>query len=839
MPHDVSVPRRIDRDRLPFFVGGILSLALAGAIHAQNDYGTSFEANTDGEETTLSESAPTHSNRLIDSTSQYLLQHAHNPVDWMPWGQEAFDLARELDKPIFLSVGYSTCYWCHVMEREVFENEDIAAIMNRDFVCVKVDREQRPDVDELYMMATQIFSGHGGWPNSVFLTPDLKPFYCGTYFGAEDMPGGRPGFPRVLGAIANAWAHQRDAIEKQATDLAMRVSTYLGAESQTPVDVLSATIVDRAIDDLSRTFDDAHGGWGIAPKFPGETNFTLLARVYRRTKDASLLDMARVSLTRMYEGTIHDQVGGGFHRYATDQEWRVPHFEKMLYNQALLSIAFTTWHAETRDELYEDAVRRALAFVQSHMTSPEGGFYSALDAETDATEGKFYLWTEEELEAVLGDVDSKRYREIFELAPVPKIPGHAHAPGGGVFWRESVASVATTGEKSVAALLDDLRPLQSRLDAARSKREHPLLDTKIISAWNGMMILAFVEAAIVLEDQSYAESAIRAGEFARSNLTQSDGKLWRVWREGVGEIDAFHDDYAWMTRAYIALFRLTQDRAWLNQAVALQGLQDSLFWDEAGGGYYFADLRPDLFARTKSPNEGALPSGNAVALHNLLDLHALIGDNRFLARADEILLSFGALLDRNPGAYVHMAEGLEKRREIPMPIGKVNRRPDDFIDRPGADTGFGGVAHAPAAAGSPVRLSARPAVASVRPGQRFGLTVTLQMKEGWHVNSSEPRQANLIPTLVDLRSDTGVKVVEMNAPTPTSIVTAYEDEEISVFEGAVEFKAVLQAPPESPEGGRHVIRVVYQYQPCNDTSCLAAVTGAIEVAVGSEAAVGR
>ena len=465
-----------------------------------------------------------HTNRLANSTSPYLLQHAHNPVDWYPWGPEALERAKKEDKPIFLSVGYSTCYWCHVMEREVFENEAIAALMNERFICIKVDREERPDLDEIYMMATQLMTQHGGWPNSVFLTPDLKPFFAGTYFGPTDQPG-RPGFRTLVTQLGQAWTTQRDEINEVSGRAADAIRNVLGERlAAIPKATLDAALVDSAVQEIAASYDPRDGGFGLAPKFPSDFYYSFLLDVHARRasagdQDEATLAMVTGTLDAMAAGGIHDHVGGGFHRYATDGQWKVPHFEKMLYNQAHLAVAYLDAYAATGEARHADAARGIFRFVGEVFTGPQGQFYSALDAETDAVEGAYYVWTREEITRVLGDKDAAAFLSAFELADVPIFPGHKH-PEGGTLVRKARGQANTP---EIAAML-------AKLAEVRKARKLPRLDDKAIASWNGMMIDAYARGAEVLKDDAYRAAAAKAAEFVLTFMRTPDGRLVRSIR---------------------------------------------------------------------------------------------------------------------------------------------------------------------------------------------------------------------------------------------------------------------------------------------------------------------
>ena len=595
-----------------------------------------------------------NTNRLLGSTSPYLLQHVHNPVDWYPWGGEAIEEARRLDKPIFLSIGYSTCYWCHVMEREVFENESIARIMNDAFVCIKVDREERPDLDAIYMAATQLLTRHGGWPNSVFLTHELKPFFAGTYFGAEDSHG-RPGFPTLLAQLAKAWSQQRASVEDLAERVgqgiarALRDDRSLGAPRDESV-VLDGSIAHRAVAQLLGMFDHTNGGFAIAPKFPNDFYHSFLLEAGGEAGRS----MVTTTLDAMAGGGIHDHVGGGFHRYSVDGEWHVPHFEKMLYNQAMLTRAYVDAFAATGQQRYADVARGVLKCVRDVFTAADGLFFSALDAETDAVEGAYYAWSSEELVGVLGEVDAQWFTTHYQIVPIPVFSGHKHPSGG------TLVESQRGGARDARA-----HEILQRLEVHRRGRAMPRLDDKSIAAWNGMMIDAYAHAGAVLGDQSFVEAARRAAISVLARLVDSSGSLSRSVRgDSAGSHSGFLEDYAWVVRGLLTLARAEvsarETQRWIDAAVTLEARAETMLWDDTDGGFFDAGVDEHLIARSKSASDGATPSGNSVMAHALLDLAEMTRDARFLERADQVFTAFDHALSASPASMIHMVHALER-----------------------------------------------------------------------------------------------------------------------------------------------------------------------------------
>jgi len=630
---------------------------------------------------------PEHTNRLAHEKSPYLLQHAHNPVDWYAWGEEAFAKARRENKPIFLSVGYSTCHWCHVMAHESFENEEVAAIMNRDFVNIKVDREERPDVDRVFMTFVQATTGGGGWPMSVWLTPDLKPFVGGTYFPPEDRYG-QPGFKKVLERVATVWKENHDKIVEQGGQIvvALRESQSVQAGEGK----IDAAILDVAYRQLDHSYDPKEGGFGNAPKFPRPVTLNFLTRLYARDpkNDAGkqALEMTLFTLRKMAAGGMHDHIGGGFHRYSVDRYWHVPHFEKMLYDQAQLAIAYLDAFQITRDKQYESVARDVLDYVGRDMTSKEGGFFSAEDADSpvvaagadrghpETKEGAFYIWTQKEIGGALDDA-----AEIFDFHY--GVQPHGNAPEGSdphdefrgkniLIERHTIAETAQRFKKSEEEITRSLAQSREKLFAIRAKRPRPHLDDKIIAAWNGLMISAYARAAQVLDDPRYFEIAARAATFVRRNLYDSSGKiLYRNYRGGRSDIEGFADDYAFVIQGLLDLYEASFDVEWLKVAVELQETQDRLFFSEKDGGYFSTSGKDEsVFLRMKDDNDGAEPAASSVAALNLLRLSQFRDDQRMAERGRKTIDAFATTLSHFPSAMPQMLVALDYSLSKPRQI---------------------------------------------------------------------------------------------------------------------------------------------------------------------------
>ncbi|MBI5629511.1 MAG: thioredoxin domain-containing protein [Elusimicrobia bacterium] len=588
-------------------------------------------------------------NRLIREKSPYLLQHAHNPVDWHPWGEEAFAKARAEEKPILLSIGYSTCHWCHVMEQESFEDPGIAGLMNKWFISIKLDREERPDVDKIYMTAVQAMTGQGGWPLNVFLTPELKPFYGGTYFPPEPRRG-QPGFARLLERIAELWRTQRADLEKDAGSLTAAVGAYVAGEAK-PSE-LRAEWLDRALAAYRGSFDPEHGGFGSAPKFPMPVYHHFLLRYYARTGNREALDLCLVTLRRMARGGICDQIGGGFHRYSTDAEWRVPHFEKMLYDNAQLAAVYLEAFQVSGDPEMALVARETLDYLLRDMRHSEGGFFSAEDADSlepetgRKEEGAFYLWSEVELRNVLG-ADTEPFIRYFGVEPSGKRILHA-------------------GPSSPRP---DLGQAKARLLAARAARPRPGLDDKVLVSWNGLAISAFAKAWLILEEPQYLAAAQVAAGFIRKRLYDSDSKhLWRRWRGEAG-VPAMADDYAFLAQGLLDLYEADFDHSWLDWAMALAEEQNRLFLADQGGFYLTAEGHDkNLILRAMDDSDNVEPSASSIGALNLLRLHQFTRRKDFLEAAEKTLRRFGPLMERRPLSLAAMLSALSFHLSKPRQI---------------------------------------------------------------------------------------------------------------------------------------------------------------------------
>ena len=604
-------------------------------------------------------------NRLIGENSPYLLQHAYNPVDWYPWGEEAFALARDTGKPIFLSVGYSTCHWCHVMERESFDNPTIADLMNRHFVNIKVDREERPDVDRVYMYFVEATTGRGGWPMNVWLTPDLTPIFGGTYFPPFSRSG-RLGLPDVVTHIARLWEENREEIEVRSTEDLNRLQQLL---SQPTSGVLPAhaELLAKAYERISSSFDPQSGGFSPAPKFPRTSVLTSLFHHYawkgaHHSERQRALEMATVTLRKMAHGGIQDHLGGGFHRYSVDAHWHVPHFEKMLYDQAQLADAYLDAYQITRDELFADTVRGILRYVTRDLSHPEGGFYSAEDADSlapdgsgEKKEGAFYIWRREEIKGHLDPKEEKILRGHFGVEAIGNVAHESDPQGEFIGWNvlkvtQSIDTLAERAQLSSEEATALLHLAKEKLLAARAARPRPFRDDKIITAWNGLMITAFARASRILRQPDYLQRAERAAAFIEKHLYLTEGnKLLRIYRNGPGSIPGFCQDYAYLIQGLLDLYESSLDFRWLDLAIKLQRSQDSQFLDPEQGGY-FSDSGRDssILIRLKEPFDGSEPAPNSVSALNLFRLAEMTGISSFRETGQGILMAFSATLTQSP-----------------------------------------------------------------------------------------------------------------------------------------------------------------------------------------------
>ena len=615
-------------------------------------------------------------NRLIQETSPYLLQHAHNPVDWYAWGSEAFDRARVENRPILLSIGYSACHWCHVMERESFENEQIAALMNEHFVNIKVDREERPDLDHIYQTAVQLLTGQGGWPLTMFLTPEQEPFYGGTYFPPDDRYG-RPGFPRLLHALADAYHNRQEDVAKSTTEIReamQKLSGFQGGEGD-----LSMEVVTNAVRTLASNVDMVHGGFGSQPKFPNPTNLDCLLRYWHYSGNENFLNVVKLSLDKMAEGGIYDQLGGGFHRYSVDDHWLVPHFEKMLYDNAQLLSLYAAMYRITGEARYARVAREVLDYVQREMLDPEGGFYATQDADSEGEEGKFFVWTKAEVDELIGD-DSRLFCRYYDVTEA----GNWESGSNILHLTVSLQQLANLFQTDLETAAEKIEAARRVLFRVREQRIKPFRDEKILTAWNGLMLSGMIDAATALGDDQAMQTVRQTIAFLHQKMLR-DGLLLRSHKDGQSKLAGYLDDYAFFAGALLDAFEVTFESSYFDLA---RQLTDTLlldFWDDVNGGFFFTGRRHEtLIDRVKSGTDQAIPSGASVATRNLLRLYAHTGEADYLDRAERVLRLYRQHMEQQPFGYGSLVgvcvDYLNRPQEIVL-IGKPDA-PDtrDMLD---------------------------------------------------------------------------------------------------------------------------------------------------------------
>jgi len=609
-------------------------------------------------------------NHLIHETSPYLLQHAGNPVDWYPWGDEAFEKARRENKPVLLSIGYSACHWCHVMAHESFEDEQIAELMNENFVNIKVDREERPDLDQIYMNAVQMMTHHGGWPMTVFLTPEAVPFYGGTYFPPEDRYN-MPGFPRILISVAEAYRDRQDDIRETGTSLVnelKRLSASGGSDYP-----IEPELLDAAYAGVIRNYDSINGGFGGAPKFPPAMTLEFLLRTHARTGNRDALGMVSHTCRKMANSGMYDQLGGGFHRYSTDAKWLVPHFEKMLYDNALLSRLYLHYFQVSDESFARETVEGILDYVLREMTHADGGFYSTQDADSEGHEGKFFVWSMDEIRDVLEENDARVFAGYYNLTEAGNFEGK-NIPNV----TRSVEAVATALGISELELRASLAESKRKLFELREQRIKPDRDEKILTAWNGLMLASFAEAGVVLNRPDYTNAARRNAEFVLSDLRR-DGSLLRTWKDGVAKFNAYLEDYAFLAEALVTLYETTGEFRWLKEALALTDRMISEFWDEDGGGFFFTGKsHENLIVRSKDYFDNATPSGNSVATLVLLRLATLTNNESYRNLAMAVLREVGDQARRYPSGFGYALSAADFLLSTPKEVAIVGKDEGDI-----------------------------------------------------------------------------------------------------------------------------------------------------------------
>ena len=767
---------------LQFIPPGLAAATLPGATAyppelvqrlatALRNMGTDYRPRT---EHLRPDGSPEFSNRLLLEASPYLLQHAHNPVNWYPWGTEAFAHARAEHKPVFLSIGYATCHWCHVMERESFENLEIAEYLNRHFIAIKVDRERRPDVDQNYMTAIQLIRGNGGWPSSSFLTPEGKPFYGGTYFPPKQ-------FLDLLKQVSKAWTKDRDKLLEQADQLAAavaKIDTVHGQASR-----IDDHILVQAATAILSGYDPLQGGFGQAPKFPQETLLNLLLEDARRDDDQETLKAALNTLDHIARGGIRDQIGGGFHRYATDPDWLVPHFEKMLYNQAELGRLYLHAWMLTGKSSYADVVRQTMDYVLRDMRSPQGTFYSALDADSEGQEGRYYLWTPDEIEAALPASDAQLATAFYGLDEGVNFEDH------NILYRpQPLTAFAHQHGLSTDDLKQHLQTINQALLKVRQQRQAPLRDDKVITAWNGSLIATLAEAGDWLGEARYVQAAARAADTLWQHHRTADGHLWRNSLAGKADVPAVLSDFAALGGGLLALYDATGEEIWLQRAQSLADRMLDEFWDKEHGGLYSAaaeNAGVALLSRPMEAADSALPSGNGLALTLLARLWHRTGKAVYQERAEALLAAFSANILQGPAAYATLLTGMAELRH---------------------------------GASGPYHYAARGAIRiRSRMNARDGFSIDLDIRPGWHINAHQPLDEDLIPT--ELFPDRSTLTLdEIDYPAAEQVKLRLSAQPLALYQGQVHIGGRMgtdTAPGAKPAPLR------LRLQACSDRVCLA------------------
>ena len=800
-------------------------------------------------------------NRLAKETSPYLLLHQHNPVDWYPWGPEAFEKAKQENKVIFLSVGYSSCYWCHVMERLVFEDPKIAKYMNENFVNIKVDREERPDIDDIYMTSLSVYfhligapSG-GGWPLSMFLTPDREPFAGGTYFPPTDQ-GGQMSFPRVLQKVHQLWGENKEQVQQSATIIAKEVARLQQEEGAKEAIPLENRLVIAGVRSINASYDAEYGGIDFsevtpnAPKFPTSSKLVLLQYdIQAAEQNPTAAESAKVlyhTLDAMANGGIYDHLGGGFHRYSTDRYWHVPHFEKMLYDNGQLAGLYARAFEQTGKTQYKQVSEGIVDFVLRELTDPQGGFYSALDAETDGVEGEHYAWSQEELKTILGE-GYPLFAEFYGLnEPVRFDHGYVlHR----VTTLKKLAEKHNTGADELASQLAASR---QKLHTVRNQRKPLLKDDKILTSWNGLMIEGMATAGRVLKRPDYTAAAEKAAQFILDQMRDKEGHLYRSYRGGEARLNAYLDDYAFFTQGLLALHQATGEQQWLDEARKLTDLQIALFWDQKEHGFFFTTHdHEQLIARTKNAYDAAIPSGNSISARNLIQLSELTGEARYRQHADETLQLFGRVIKRYPNRCAQLVQAVgeylqtpadQKQSAVSLSSGEfleLVEAPDQLVSvNPGlellAAAGLGQTGQQKKL----VKANAYLSVDKLPAGKKCKVAIVLTIEDGWHINQNPSSPDFLVPTTFSIKSAQNIKLTDIKYPAGHKFVVAGFDEPLLVYEKQAIIRGTLEIPA-SAAGKEEALELNIKYQACNDQTCIRPTTvslkGKFKVAASGEA----
>ncbi len=785
-----------------------------------------------------------HTNRLSKESSPYLLLHAHNPVDWYPWGPEALERAKAEKKPIFLSIGYTSCYWCHVMERQVFENEAIAAYMNEHFINIKVDREERPDIDELYMLCLQVYlqlagsNQGGGWPLSMFLTPEGKPIAGGTYFPPTDLPG-RPGFMTILKNVDTAWTDRQADVIATSELIAKEVKRLSVPQFALEVVPLNAELVARSVDAVSAGFDPEYGGFDFSedspdsPKFPIPARLELLQTIGPFAETApELMRKLDFTLTHMEQGGIRDHLGGGFHRYSTDRIWLVPHFEKMLYDNAQLASVYTRAYARTSLKSYRQVAQGTLDFLLRDMLDRDGGFHSALDAETNGVEGQHYVWSSGEVAKLLTEQEFPIAEAVYGLSA--KSPFEA---GSVLHLPRSIPDAAETLQLPVEELETHLSAINAKLLAARQKRTALLKDDKLLVGWNGMAIQAFAEAGQTFQRRDYTDAAERASTMILQRVRSEDGLLLHVYRGGVAKVPAYLEDYAGLVAGLLALHQSTEDERWLKEARQLTDEMIEQCGDPKGGFFLTSKSHEELLARPKNAYDSVVPSGNSQAVRNLIRLAKLTGDNRYRDAARKTLGVFASQINSSPAGHAYLSIGLAEYltafgdgtaqgplANTPTPVKPISPPPGTAPTFPTGDATKLTVFARPTAEEAQkhplIQAAASFAEGAFVPGAKCPVVVTLRIQEGWHINANPSRPKFLKATELKAEFSNGSSLGIVEYPRGMDLASEGIEEPLSVYEGTVQLKTTIDVP-ENFSGDTESVTLTIRYQACNEKECQA------------------
>jgi hypothetical protein len=726
--------------------------------------------------------SPVYINRLVKENSPYLMQHAHNPVDWYPWGEEAFAKAKAENKPIFLSIGYSTCHWCHVMARESFDDEHIAAILNLYFVSIKVDREQNPDIDEIYMTGVQLISGRGGWPMSSFLTPEGQPFFGGTYYPAQE-------FTQLIKQVHLAWLNNAIGLRQDAAKISEEINHLLAASEQA---LLDKTVMESALNTALSSYEKEAGGFGAAPKFPLESLLLFLLDQWQRRENTALLPVVKHTLTAMARGGIYDQVGGGFHRYSTDDKWLVPHFEKMLYNQALLVRVYSQAYQLDGDPFFASISRETLDYVLRDMRDKNGCFYSATDADSEGEEGVFFIWTPAQLISALGEKDAQWLMQLYGVTAEGNFEG-----ANILYLPQSYAQFARVTQEQEEVICARLMPLKQKLYQAREQRVHPLRDEKIITAWNAMMITALAESAQRLNGDAdrdssvYLEAAENCAEYLYQHHWDADKKLlWRIGWQGNVSIAALQEDYACLAEALVALFDASGKRQWLDRAELITQQMIDSFWDETLGGFYSSPQQTEVatIVRAKSSSDGATPSGNSVALQVLAQLSARTGNFAWQKYYTGTLAVMAAGINRYPLSSVYALRAVSNKES--------------------------------GEAGQKIYMAEGNVVATIkRVAAENSFVLTLDIAEGWHINAAQVLQKELVAAAIT-SADNNWEIEAVDFPPAQHKVLGFQEQALAVYEDRIDVLAKLK----KHSAGSNLLRLQLTLQACDAGHCLAPET---------------